>query len=89
MATSPVIDIEPLRTILQMECQRDYANTAVIGGLDRYLSRWARETRDKINSPQLLAHFNELQLTEPSYATCIAEKRKTWVKDILDWLIEA
>ena len=89
MATSPVIDVEPLRTILQMECQRDYANTAVIGGLDRYLSRWARETRDKINSPQLLAHFNELQLTEPSYATCSAEKRKTWVKDILDWLIEA
>ena len=89
MATSPVIDIEPLRTILQMECQRDYANTAVIGGLDRYLSRWARETRDKINSPQLLAHFNELQLTEPSYATCSAEKRKTWVKDILDWLVEA
>jgi len=89
MATSPVIDVEPLRTILQMECQRDYVNTAVIGGLDRYLNRWVRETRDKINAPQLLAHFNELQLTEPSYATWSAEKRKTWVKDILDWLVEA
>ena len=88
MAISPVIDVETLRTILQIECQKNYVNVAVIGGLDKYLRNWARQTRDKITSPEMLAYFNELQLAEPSYATWDREKRKTWVKDVLAWLTE-
>ncbi len=88
MATSTVIDVEPLRTILELECQRNYADVAVIGGLDKYLRNWARQTRDKISSPKLLAHFNELQLAEPKYAAWDEEKRKAWVRNLLDWLVE-
>lgn len=80
------IDIEPLRTILQMECQRHYADSVVIGGLDKYLRRWAKQTTDKIGSPQVLAHFHTLQLAEPGYAEWNTGKRKEWVKGVLDWL---
>jgi len=83
------INVEPLRTILQMECQKNYANTTVLGGLDKYLRKWARETRDGINSPELLARFTELQLTDSDYARWDADKRKAWIKDVLDWLAQA
>ena len=86
MTTSSLIDVEPLRTILQMECQRNYANTTVFGGLDKYLCKWARETRDKISSPELLARFTELHLADSSYAEWDVDKRKVWIKDVLDWL---
>lgn len=86
---SPKIDIEPLRTILKTERQRNYADTAVIGGLDKYLRNWAEETRIKIaSSPQLLAQFRKLQLDKPSYATWDAERRKTWINAVLNWLAQ-
>jgi len=69
-----------------MECQRHYADSVVIGGLDKYLRRWAKETTDKTGSPELLAHFHALQLAEPGYAEWNMEKRKAWVKGVLDWL---
>ncbi len=72
-----------------MECQRNYANTAVIGGLDRFLLKWARETKDKINSPKLLSHFNELQLADSDYSAWDTDRRKAWIKDVLDWLAQA
>ena len=68
MTTSSLIDVEPLRTILQMECQRNYANTTVLGGLDKYLRNWVRQARDRINSPELMARFIELHLADSSYA---------------------
>ena len=89
MTTPSLIDVEPLRTILQMECQRNYANTTVFGGLDKYLRKWAGETRDRINSPELLARFSELQLADFSYAEWDVDKRKAWIKDVLDWLARA
>ncbi len=89
MTASLLIDVEPLRTILQMECQRNYANTTVFGGLDKYICKWARETRDRINSPELLARFIELQLADSGYAEWDIGKRRAWVSDVLDWLARA
>jgi len=89
VTTSSLIDVEPLRTILRMECQRNYGNTTVLGGLDKYLRKWARETRDKINSPELLVRFNELRLADSSYADWDIDKRKVWIEDVFDWLAQA
>ncbi len=89
MAVPVLIEIEPLRTILKMECQRNYANTVVIGGLDRFIHKWARETKSKINSPKLLSSFNQLQLLDSNYTVWDIHRRKTWVKEVLDWLAQA
>jgi ATP-dependent DNA helicase RecG len=72
-----------------MVCQRNYANTTVLGGLDKYLYKWARQSRDKVNSPELLARFIELHLADSSYAEWSVDKRKAWIKDVLDWLAQA
>ena len=89
MTTSSLIDIEPLRTILQMECQRNYSDTTVLGGLDKYLHKWARQTRDRISSPEILARFIELHLADSNYAEWGVDKRKAWIKNVLDWLAQA
>lgn len=89
MVTSRIIEVEPLRTILKLECQRGYADTAVIGGLDRYLLNWSKQNRDKlVSSQQYLARFKALGLSAPVYATLDKERRKSWIDEFLDWLAE-
>ena len=66
MTAAPLIDVETLRTILRIECQKGYIDVAVIGGLDRYLRNWARKAEDKITSPKMLARFRELKSYLPS-----------------------
>lgn len=85
MVTSPVIEVEPLRTILSLESQKDYADTAVIGGLDKYLIKWVRRNRF---SSRHLARFKELGLSQPCYAALDKEKRKSWINDFVVWLAE-
>ncbi len=79
------MEIEPLRTILLLECRRGYSNTSVIGGLDKYLIKWSARNRGEINSPEVLARFNAL-LANPSYAQWDKERRSLWVREVLDWL---
>jgi len=82
------LSTDRLRTILNLEHKKDYADLAVIGGLDRYLHKWARQIRDVINDPKLLTRFGELNLTDSRYATWNRARREEWIKDVLDWLSE-
>jgi ATP-dependent DNA helicase RecG len=80
--------VETLRTILQMERQKNYANTTVLGGLDKYLRKWAADASTRLNSPDLMSRFNELHLADSDYAGWDLDNRKAWVKDVLDWLAQ-
>jgi ATP-dependent DNA helicase RecG len=88
MVASPLIEVEPLRTILNLECQKGYFDTAVIGGLDRYLAKWSRQNRGKIISPKHLVRFEVLRLSHPDYVALDKENRKLWIDDFLAWLTE-
>ncbi len=79
------MEIEPLRTILLLECRRSYSNTSVIGGLDKYLIRWAMRNRGEITSAEALAQFDAL-LASPNYAGWDKDRRKLWVQEVLKWL---
>ena len=35
------LDVESLRKVLELEEKKDYGDTAVIGGLDRFLHNWS------------------------------------------------
>jgi len=83
------INAEPLRKILELERQKGYADSAVIGGLDRFLRNWSGQVIGLITSPQLLRHFRKLQLADSSYASWGREQRKQWVDSVLDFLAAA
>jgi len=71
-----VLNTEPLRKILEIEGKRGFANSAVIGGLDKFLRNWATQTIESITNPQLLRRFNKLHLINSNYASLSKEQRK-------------
>ena len=82
------INVEPLRKILELEHKKGYADSAVIGGLDRFLCNWATQAIESITNPQLINRFHKLHLVNPNYASLTRQQRKEWVKGVLDFLAE-
>ena len=83
------INFESLRKILALECEKGYADTAVIGGLDRFLRRWAGQAIESITSPQLLTNFHRLSLEASNYASLTKQQRKQWIDEVFAFLSEA
>jgi ATP-dependent DNA helicase RecG len=84
-----VLNVEALRKILELEREKGYQDSAVIGGLDRFLHRWAGQAAESITDPQLLSHFRRLRLDDSKYASLASEKRKRWLDGVSDFLSEA
>jgi uncharacterized protein Usg len=59
---------EQLRKVLDLEKSKGYNNTAVFGGLDKFLERWT----DKFKG----------DLPSPSYAYLSVNDREEWVERI-------
>ena len=69
-----LINAEPLRKILELEQKKGYVDSAVIGGLDRFLSNWAGQAMESITSPHLLGRFS--QLVNSQYSNLTNQQRK-------------
>jgi len=82
------INVEPLRKILQLEGEKGYLDSAVIGGLDRFLSRWTSQAAQSVTSPQLLRQFERLKLLNSNYASLTKQQRKEWVSKVFTFLPE-
>ncbi len=83
------INVGPLRKILELEHQRGYEDSAVIGGLDKFLGNWAIQAAESITSSQLLSRFHQLGLAKPDYASRTGQQRREWVSNVLNWLADA
>jgi ATP-dependent DNA helicase RecG len=81
-----VTGIDSLRNVLELERRKGYTDTAVIGGLDKYLHKQAGQIRQSINNPQLLSGFDELNLAKSNYGSYGVDERKRWMTDVFNWL---
>ncbi len=81
-----VLSLDSLRKILKLEHKKGYADSAVIGGLDRFLHNWSGQVIESISTPHLLARFR--RLANSSYGSLTKEQRKQWVRDVLAVLAE-
>ena len=63
----------PFRNILQLEEDRGFANGAVVGGLDKFLQRWAPDIASYLTEP----HAVDRLLHRP-YASMSPEERQEW-----------
>jgi len=72
-----------------MEDQRNYADTTVMGGLDKFLQKWAKETREQIGSPELIDIFDGLHLADSNYGGLDVKQRGEWATKVLAWLEQA
>ena len=80
------INVEPLRKILELEQKKGYVDSAVFGGLDRFLHNWAVQAIKSITNPRLLSRFHHL--IDSGYASLTKQQRKQWVDDVLAMLAE-
>jgi len=76
-----------LRKILDLEQRKYFNDTAVIGGLDRFVTNWSKQAIDSISTPAMLRKFRKL-LDKPDYASLSPEKRAEWAKSVLEFLDE-
>ncbi len=65
------MDFEQLRKVLELEQSKKYADTAVNGGLDRFLTRFSKD------------HPGRIRLPHPSYKTLDQREREKWIRNIL------
>lgn len=82
------MNIGPLRKILELEREKDYADSAVIGGLDRFLHNWTGQVNAPQTNPELLNRFHKLHLNEANYASMTRQQRRDLVTDVLKLLDE-
>ncbi|MFH1646120.1 MAG: ATP-dependent DNA helicase RecG [Chloroflexota bacterium] len=80
------MNADSLRKVLDLERQRDYADIAVFGGLDKFLRNWSGQAAESVTSPALLRRFRKL--FAPGYATLTPPQRREWAQDVLAFLDE-
>jgi ATP-dependent DNA helicase RecG len=80
------MNTESLRKILASEKQRSYNDTAVFGGLDKFIHNWSASAVEAVKNPRLLGRFQKL--FKISYAVMSSEQRTMWVQDVLKFLDE-
>jgi ATP-dependent DNA helicase RecG len=80
------MDATDLCKVLSLEKKRDYNDTAVFGGLDRFLRNWSGPAAEALLAPRLMKRFH--QLFNTSYASMNLEQRRAWALDVLDFLDE-
>jgi ATP-dependent DNA helicase RecG len=66
--------VEPFQKILELEETRGFDNTSVMGGLDRFISRWDDSMMAFVGDPTLAAH-----LVQVSYGQMPSAERGHWV----------
>jgi len=71
------IDVGPLYKILELEREKGYSDSAVFGGLDRFLRQWSGQIVGSITDPQLLNRFQKLHLANLNYASLTGKTYST------------
>ena len=79
------LDATPLFKILDLEQKKGYTNTAVFGGLDRFLQRWGETATGAITNRKLLTRFRSL-LIKTNYAALTPQERQVWIDKVREFL---
>ncbi len=68
--------------------KKGYLDSAVIGGLDKFLQSWSTQISNSISDTQLLKRFSRICPPNPDYALMNKVQRKEWANSILELLNE-
>ncbi len=80
------LNAESLRKILKLEADKGYKDSAVIGGLDRFLINWASGVSATVTSPSLLKKLKKLQRQGIGYSNLSREERQEALEGIIVFL---
>jgi ATP-dependent DNA helicase RecG len=78
------INVKSLDKILEQEIKKGYSDTAIIGGLDKFLKLWLEQTASAQVDPAVREALTELFSVH--YADFNESRRSKWVKSALSFL---
>jgi ATP-dependent DNA helicase RecG len=84
----PIFDVDSLRKILELEQKKGYSDSAVIGGMAKFLRQWAEKAVQGITDRSMLIKFQKLHLHDSRYASMAVRERQALVKDVLEFADE-
>jgi ATP-dependent DNA helicase RecG len=80
------IDFGALKKILELEQKKGYADSAVIGGLDKFINFNAGKISDSVVDIKIKGKLSGLFSPEPGYALMTKQQRKAWADSVLELL---
>ncbi|MBI4297618.1 MAG: ATP-dependent DNA helicase RecG [Chloroflexi bacterium] len=80
--------LEQLQKVLELEQARGYQDSAVMGGLDRFLPRWVTRAEAGLEPSFLEQGLHYFHLATPGYARMASEERRRWLTGVLRWLAQ-
>ncbi|MDO9333614.1 MAG: DNA helicase RecG, partial [Dehalococcoidales bacterium] len=83
-----LIDVSSLSKVLELEQKKGFSDTAVIGGLDKFMRNWVSRTTGAIADRNTLTRFKTLRLSNPGYREMTVQQRQGWAKDVLTLMNE-
>jgi ATP-dependent DNA helicase RecG len=75
-----------LRKILELELRKGFQNSAVMGGLDKFLQSWSEQMRSSMREDRSLREFSALFAPGWKYSLMDRSQRKEWSAKLLKWL---
>ena len=75
-----------LRKILEVEAKKGFPDSAVLGGLDKFLLLWAKQMRLSISDPAILRTLADLSGPQNRYSTMNIAERKHWAQRVGEFL---
>ncbi|MBN2240996.1 MAG: ATP-dependent DNA helicase RecG [Dehalococcoidales bacterium] len=82
------LTVESLRKILQLEADKGYRDSAVIGGLDAFLRKFSLQASGLVTAPKTLRKLKKLRLEEFGYAGLSSEEREKRIGELSALLSE-
>jgi ATP-dependent DNA helicase RecG len=79
-----LMDSGPLLKILELERQRGYDDSAVFGGMDKFLLNWSGKAVESVAAPKSLKLFHKL--FNAGYASMTPQQRRQWDNDVREFL---
>ena len=79
------MDTSSLRKVLDLEHRKGYADTAVIGGLDRFMRNWVQTAASTANKKALT---RLKALANPGYSRMTVPQRVDWAHSVLALVVE-
>lgn len=83
----PRLKLDQLHKILILEQSKGFADDAVIGGLDEFVARWAREAYGVTAHPMVRNALKRLDLVNTRYGAKSIQERAAWVDRVLRWCV--
>ena len=80
------MDSDSLRKILDLEQKKGYGDSAVFGGLDKFLLNWSDQAAGSIGKPVILRRFRKL--FNANYAAMTREQRREWMDSVLSFITD-